>query len=454
MRSTPKELVVKPVLTYGVYERREAVSWRPWGGIASDQQAEEEARRIEKELRELKKKAKFPLKILPISLVKTYEQARNIEQADVILLYAAGGNEGLLISVLTHGPAIVFIRHRSGPLYLWYEIIDARLIRRYNDRIGQTWIDYDDVVVDSLDELLRKLRALYGLKNTVGAKVVAVGGASGWAVGRKAAELAKLRWSLDIVEVSYDELGERIKKAKSDPQVVEDARRRAEEYLSSSDVQLKTRKDFVVNAFILYHVFKQLLKEYDAEIITINECMTTIMPIAQTTACLTLSLLNDEGYLAFCESDFVAIPAGILLHYISGKPVFLNDPTLPHQGIVTVAHCTAPRKMDGKKLEPVQIVTHFESDWGAAPKVEFRKGQVVTMLIPDFEEKTWVGFRGKIVETPFHPICRSQAEIEIEGDWRRLLWELRGFHWIMAYGDYLDELGYALKKAGMNWVKI
>jgi len=48
VRSTPKELVVKPVLTYGVYERREAVSWRPWGGIASDQQAEEEARRIEK----------------------------------------------------------------------------------------------------------------------------------------------------------------------------------------------------------------------------------------------------------------------------------------------------------------------------------------------------------------------------------------------------------------------
>ncbi|OYT55698.1 MAG: sugar isomerase [Desulfurococcales archaeon ex4484_217_2] len=450
----PKELVIKPVLTYGVYQRHEAVSWRPWGGITSDEQAEEEAQKIEKELLELKEKAEFPLRILPISLVKSYKQARNIEMADVILLYAAGGDERLLISVLSRGPTIVFIRHRSGPLYLWYEIIDARLIRRYNDQIGQTWIDYDDVVVDNLDKLLRKLRALYGLKNTVGARVVAVGGASGWAIGRKAAELAKLRWKLDIVEVSYDELSERIKKAKSDSKVVEEAQRKTKEYLSSSGVQLKTKEDFVVNAFVLYYVFKKLLEEHDAEIITINECMSTIMPIAKTTACLTLSLLNDEGYLAFCESDFVAIPAGILLHYISSKPVFLNDPTLPHDGIVTVAHCTAPRKMDGKRVEPVKVVTHFESDWGAAPKVEFRKGEIITMLIPDFEEKTWVGFRGKIVETPFLPICRSQAEIEIEGDWRRLLWELKGFHWIMAYGDYLDELGYALKKAGMKWVKI
>ncbi len=58
--------------------------------------------------------------------------------------------------------------------------------------------------------------------------------------------------------------------------------------------------------------------------ITIDGCMGTIMPLAETSACLTLSLLNDAGYLAFCESDFVVIPAGILLANISGKPVFLK----------------------------------------------------------------------------------------------------------------------------------
>ena len=65
--------------------------------------------------------------------------------------------------------------------------------------------------------------------------------------------------------------------------------------------------------------------------------MGTIMGMSQTTACLPLSLLNDAGYLAFCESDFVVIPSGVLLHYISGLPVFLNDPTYQHDGVVTLA---------------------------------------------------------------------------------------------------------------------
>ena len=124
------------------------------------------------------------------------------------------------------------------------------------------------------------------------------------------------------------------------------------------------------------------------------------MPMAETTACLPLSLLNDDGYLAFCESDFVVIPSGILLANISGRPMFLNDPTYPHDGVITLAHCTGPRKMDGKTLEPARILTHFESDYGAAPKVEMRKGQKVTNIIPDFAAERWVGFVGEIVDAP------------------------------------------------------
>ena len=74
-----------------------------------------------------------------------------------------------------------------------------------------------------------------------------------------------------------------------------------------------------------------------------------------TTACMPLSWLNDEGYVALCESDFVVVPTGILLHYISGKPVFMHNSTFPHKAIVTCAHCTAPQRMDGKRYEPARI---------------------------------------------------------------------------------------------------
>ena len=30
----------------------------------------------------------------------------------------------------------------------------------------------------------------------------------------------------------------------------------------------------------------------------------------------------------------------------------------------------------------------------------------------------------------------------------------RGFHWMLCYGDYLRETGYALKKAGVGWMNL
>ncbi|MHC4155368.1 MAG: sugar isomerase, partial [Planctomycetota bacterium] len=225
-------------------------------------------------------------------------------------------------------------------------------------------------------------------------------------------------------------------------------------YLKQDGTVLRTDKKYVNNAFILNEVFKRLMAAADTDAITINHCMVTIMPISETTACLPLSMLNDSGYMAFCESDFVVIPSGILLHYISGKPVFFNDPTYPHDGVVTMAHCTAPRKMDGENLEPARVLTHFESDYGAAPKVEMKLGQKITVIDPDFACKRWLGFEGEIVDNPFLDICRSQIDVQIKGDCEKLVAETRGFHWMVSYGNYLKEVGYALNKIGVDWMNL
>jgi hypothetical protein len=110
--------------------------------------------------------------------------------------------------------------------------------------------------------------------------------------------------------------------------------------------------------------------------------------------------------------------------------------------------------MDGKQLEPVRILTHYESDFGAAPKVEMAKGQAVTVLNPDFAGRRWLGFEGTIRDTPFFEMCRTQLDIAIKGDDVRLAEELRGFHWLVAYGSHLREVGYALKKTGIDWLKV
>ena len=55
---------------------------------------------------------------------------------------------------------------------------------------------------------------------------------------------------------------------------------------------------------------------------------------------------------------------------------------------------------------------------------------------------------------PSYDICRTQQDVEIQGDWKKLLNEVRDSHWMMAYGDYLKELGYACQKLGLNWVNL
>ena len=110
--------------------------------------------------------------------------------------------------------------------------------------------------------------------------------------------------------------------------------------------------------------------------------------------------------------------------------------------------------MDGLSADPARILTHFESDYGAAPKVEMRKGQKVTNLIPDFANKRWAGFEGEIVAVPFMPICRSQIDVSIPGSTRKLLESMGGFHWMTSYGSYLRETSYALKKLGIELVTV
>lgn len=443
-----RPLVVKPIFAYTIPHRAHQRSWRSWGGVHTQADAEKEMARIKTELDKLQANADFPVKFLPIAPVRNAEGVTalsDVAGADVVLFYAADGGNAVYAAGKLEKDVIFFVRHKSGPCYLWYEIISPRYLRQHTDELKIEGIDFQDVVVDSQEEILWRLRSLCGLHNSLGTRILAIGGPSGWAC-REAPDLAREKWKLDIQTVTYPELAELIKAARADQPAVNLARRRAEAYLKLPGTKLETRREFVDNAFLLEQVFRKLMARADCRAITINGCMGTVMPISETTACVPLMTLNDEGYLAFCESDFVVIPSGILMGNITGRPPFFHNPTYPHDGVITLAHCTAPRKMDGKNLEPVRILTHYESDYGAAPKVEMRKGQKLTHVNPDFAAQRWLGLQSEIVDHPFLPICRSQIDVKLHCDGEVLIQRMPGFHWMTVYDDYLREIGYALKK--------
>ena len=463
---TGRPLTVQPILMYRVAQRRPAASWKSWGGVQSDAAAVEETQRITQELKALSARPSFPVKILPVVAVKSAAEAARVHENDYdcAAVYAATGSGELLGACLApkrDRDTIVFVRHRSGPAYYWYEALSTRFLQT-DDVVGQapTYsarhrrpVHVDDVVVDDYDEMYWRLRALYGLKNFVGARIVALGGPWG-KYAPDAPQVARDQYGLQIIDVPYDEAAPRIRRALEDREAVAQASHWADRYLALPDTKVMTDRQFVTNAFVLYGVFKDLMREHDAPAFTIRGCMGTVLPIAQTTPCLSLSLLNDEGLMAFCESDFVIIPAGILLHYISGTPVFLHNSTFPHQGIVTCAHCSAPRRLDGTRYEPVKVMTHYESEYGAAPKVEMPLGRQVTFIDPEYSTARWLGFTGIVKSNPLYEVCRSQQDVEIQGDWKRLINEVRDSHWMMVYGHHLREIAYATRKIGIEWIDL
>ena len=162
-RYTPagKALKVQPVLVYTVPKRVEARSWREWGGIQTEQDAEAERARIGREIAGL---ASPKVEFLPLASARTLEQAAAIGKGpqDLTLIYAAGGRVGTIEALAPAEKwAIMFVRHRSGPVYLWYEIAHPRFLRKTVDEYGQPGMDVQDVVVDNADELrLALARAL------------------------------------------------------------------------------------------------------------------------------------------------------------------------------------------------------------------------------------------------------------------------------------------------------
>ena len=449
-------LRVKPVLTYQIEKRREKTSWRSYGGLQTRQQANEEAKIIKAELQKLKARAEFPIEVLPVALVDNDQKAEVAAgtDCDVLLVYPAGGWQVYKLAA-AKTPNIMFLRHKSDHHYLWYEIAHWRLLRRNGDTFEEPNMDVDDIVVDDYGEILWRLRALYGLKNAKGTKMLAIGGLRAYSEpGQKLGpDHAKEVWDYDFKIISEGEFAQHLAKARRDRNIMEEVKRQTDELLALPNVTLQTDRKFVVNSFLALKVCKDLMAESGATNFGFANCMgRSVIEMLDTPPCLVLSLANDEGYTAYCHTDLTHTLPGVLLRWIASRPTFVCNSHFPHHGIFTVAHCSAPRKMNGKDYEPAKIMTHFESDYGAATKVQYTKGQVVTVIIPNLRCTKWQGFRGEVLDSPSHPACRSQIDIAIDGDCRRLLREMQGFHVQVCYGDYLREIGYALKKIGkIEW---
>ena len=210
-------------------------------------------------------------------------------------------------------------------------------------------------------------------------------------------------YGIEVVDINLKRLIEGIKAVPQNEaiKVAQDIVKRAKAVKEPSCADM-------VEAAKAYLAIKRICTEEHLDAFTIR-CFD-IVKACNTTSCLALALLNDEGIVAGCEGDMQTLMSMYLAKRLCGEVAFMANPSQLTDSSSMLAHCTIPLTMCHETI----IRTHFESGIGVA----------IQGLLPltDYTLFKWGGPKlnryfvteAKAIETPYsNHFCRTQITLDV-----------------------------------------
>ncbi len=212
-------------------------------------------------------------------------------------------------------------------------------------------------------------------------------------------------------------------------------------------------KDLIVVAK-LYLVMKNLLKEKNAQAITMAYGESPL-PVP----CFAYTNLRDEGIPSACEADIISLLSMIMLNYIANKPCFMDNTFIDTTDkTLIISHCVCPKKMKGYHAKPAPYTLrhyHKEKFTGSVTAfVKMEVGKRVTICRLSGDLKNMVLARGSIVDcTDSDEYCRVKVKVKIKNP-KEFIHKTSGNHHVMIYGDYRDKLKMLNDFLGITTIEI
>ena len=148
-----------------------------------------------------------------------------------------------------------------------------------------------------------------------------------------------------------------------------------------------------------------------------------------------LAVLNAQGIYAGCEGDMPSLISMAVLGELSGKPVFMANPSriLSDSNEIIFAHCTLPLNMPTE----IELMTHFESGLGVAFRGRIPEGPCTIFKTSGLLDRYFVK-AGTLAENLCETnLCRTQIRIGLaEEDLNYFLTKSIGNHHMIVTGDY------------------
>ncbi len=350
------------------------------------------------------------------------------------ILILTGGIESLAAELLedTDAPVILLVNSKNNSLAAGLEIYG-----KYRDKNKINLISFEDYP----NKVKNSFKLLNVFKKINSLRLLEIGKPSDWLLtskdkhdfGKFKSELAYL----DMEEINNF-------KSKIEPKELNDSVNTLNELFAGSRSQAEIEKSAKI-----YLSLRRMIEKEKANGISVK-CFDLLNE--EVTACLALSLLNDEGIVAGCEGDLQALITLVLVKELFGTTGWMANPSALNfeQNTFKLAHCTVPSNL---LVEKGELDTHFESGKSLGVRGKMKKGKVTLIRIGGNFDKIQLA-EGEVVENDHFvsDLCRTQVTIKLETDLGDWLNSALGNHQVMFYGHQAETVKEFARLTGLEIV--
>ena len=196
----------------------------------------------------------------------------------------------------------------------------------------------------------------------------------------------------------------------------------------------KTEKSDMLAADKTYSAIKKICQEEKLDAMTIR-CFD-IVKACNTTSCLALARLNDEGIVAGCEGDMQTLMTMLLAKKLCNEPAFMANPSILTDKTSMFAHCTVPLSMCYK----TNMRTHFESGIGVAVQGDLPLGDYTILKWGGRKLDKFFVTEAKAIKNEYsNHFCRTQITFDVNLK-PYLLKHTIGNHHVIIKGKHAEEI--------------
>lgn len=272
----------------------------------------------------------------------------------------------------------------------------------------------------------RSFQAKHALR---GKRIGVMGAPAPWLVSSHVDYLlASQRWGVDYIDIPMKEIYKRFYNITDDRIGVE-----ASVFAGRAKACQDIVPEDLLRAMRLYKAVRQLCDELHLDAVTLA-CDALIHQL-NTTGCVALSLLNNEGIPAGCEGDLQAIMTMLMAKVLTGGPGFMGNVSFVYeeQNEILLAHCSIATKM----AEEYILRDHFDKRAGVAVQGLLHEGDVTLFKCGGECLDEYYVSEGYLCEnTNLAHSCRTQLRLRLDRPVGYFLTNPLGNHHILLQGHH------------------